>query len=264
MTLPETWAAMRLGNVLTRVDSKIDPQLSDVANHFYVGLEDIESHTGKILRTPIETTEDRAILSVKTVFQKGDILYGKLRPNLNKVYLADHDGICSTDIWALRTNEILLSEFAARYLRSPAIHKRASQLATGANLPRISAGAFDRIFIPAPTVPEQQRIVDVLKQAELVDTLTREARNLLDELAKQRFAEMFGHPAENSKGFETAPFRAFGELDRGVSKHRPRDASHLLGGPYPFIQTGDVSNAGDWITNYTSTYSDAGLAQSKL
>lgn len=55
-----------------------------------------------------------------------------------------------------------------------------------------------------------------------------------------------------------------GYVRRGKSKHRPRDASHLYDGPYPFIQTGDVKNAGLYIKNYTQTYSLAGLAQSKL
>lgn len=55
-----------------------------------------------------------------------------------------------------------------------------------------------------------------------------------------------------------------GYLSRGRSRHRPRDAAHLYGGPYPFIQTGDVKHAGLYITSYGQTYSEAGLAQSKL
>lgn len=55
-----------------------------------------------------------------------------------------------------------------------------------------------------------------------------------------------------------------GHVSRGRSRHRPRDAAHLYGGPFPFIQTGDVKHAGLYITEYTQTYSEAGLAQSKL
>lgn len=55
-----------------------------------------------------------------------------------------------------------------------------------------------------------------------------------------------------------------GTFDRGKSKFRPRDASHLYGGPYPFIQTGDVTSADGRIVNYRQTYSELGLAQSKL
>ena len=55
-----------------------------------------------------------------------------------------------------------------------------------------------------------------------------------------------------------------GSVSRSRSRHRPRDAAHLYGGPHPFIQTGDVKHAGLYITDYTQTYSEAGLAQSKL
>lgn len=55
-----------------------------------------------------------------------------------------------------------------------------------------------------------------------------------------------------------------GSVSRGRSRHRPRDAAHLYGGPHPFIQTGDVKHAGLYVTNFTQTYSDAGLEQSKL
>lgn len=55
-----------------------------------------------------------------------------------------------------------------------------------------------------------------------------------------------------------------GKVSRGRSRHRPRDAAHLYGGPFPFIQTGDVKHAGLYITKYQQTYSEAGLAQSKL
>src|ERR1700732_718334 len=55
-----------------------------------------------------------------------------------------------------------------------------------------------------------------------------------------------------------------GDVSRGRSRHRPRDAAHLYGGPYPFIQTGDIKNASGLITTYQQTYSDAGLAQSRL
>ena len=55
-----------------------------------------------------------------------------------------------------------------------------------------------------------------------------------------------------------------GFVSRGKSKHRPRDAVHLYGGEYPFIQTGDVKHAGLYLNEYTQTYSEAGLVQSKL
>jgi type I restriction enzyme S subunit len=66
------------------------------------------------------------------------------------------------------------------------------------------------------------------------------------------------------KGWSLARLGDLGEVNRGRSRHRPRYAEHLYGGPYPFIQTGDIKNSGGRITTYTQTYSEAGLAQSRL
>jgi type I restriction enzyme S subunit len=261
--LPESWMQMRIGDVLNRVEKKVNPQESETT-HFYVGLEHIQSYTGLLLRNADEVTESSDILSIKTVFQKGDILYGKLRPNLNKVYLSERDGICSTDIWVLRASSEVIPEFALYYLRSPAIHLRASQLAVGANLPRVPAESFDRILFPLPTLSEQQRIVVILQQLEAIGNERTRTLKSVSSITREHFIAMFGHPAENPHGFKVEKFSKLGTLDRGISKHRPRDAAHLYNGPYPFIQTGDVSNAGDWITEYKSTYSEAGLAQSRL
>lgn len=209
MRLPDTWLETRLGEALNRVEAKVDPQTSAALSHFYVGLEHIESHTGRLLRGAEEVTEGVDILSIKTAYQKGDILYGKLRPNLNKVYLAEQDGICSTDIWALRASSEVLPEYALHYLRSPAVHIRASQLATGANLPRIPANSFDRILLPFPTLPEQQRIVDVLGEAQRLRELRRSADITSNSIKQALFLEMFGDPFSNPKRLRKA---AIGKL----------------------------------------------------
>lgn len=64
--------------------------------------------------------------------------------------------------------------------------------------------------------------------------------------------------------WEPLKLNELGEVSRGRSRHRPRDAAHLYGGPYPFIQTGDVKHASLYLTEHSQTYSEAGLAQSKL
>ncbi|WP_407345141.1 restriction endonuclease subunit S [Dickeya ananatis] len=72
----------------------------------------------------------------------------------------------------------------------------------------------------------------------------------------------FNFPAPEK--WELVRLSSLGEVNRGRSRHRPRDAAHLYGGPYPFIQTGDVKASNGRITSYTQTYSEAGLQQSRL
>lgn len=66
------------------------------------------------------------------------------------------------------------------------------------------------------------------------------------------------------EGWAWATMPQLGELNRGKSKHRPRDDQALYGGPYPFIQTGDVRRSDGLITGFTQTYSELGLSQSRL
>ena len=75
---------------------------------------------------------------------------------------------------------------------------------------------------------------------------------------------MFGDPVSNSYDLPEATLPDLGKFGRGVSKHRPRNDIKLLGGKYPLIQTGDVANAGLYITSYSNTYSELGLKQSKM
>src|SRR5438067_4649726 len=73
---------------------------------------------------------------------------------------------------------------------------------------------------------------------------------------------MAGDPPPS--GWRMVKLGDLGEVNRGTSRHRPRNAPHLYGGPYPFIQTGDVARSGGRIVKHEQTYSKAGLAQSRL
>lgn len=84
---------LELGEICDKINNNINPQ-DNVGIVKYIGLENIESNTGTLVGDI--NSEYSLIKSAKTRFNKGDILYGKLRPNLNKVWQAEFDGICST------------------------------------------------------------------------------------------------------------------------------------------------------------------------
>lgn len=118
--------------------------------------------------------------------------------------------------------------------------------------------------IPVYSEKDQIVIEENLNKINYVIELRRKQIDLLDELVKFRFVEMFGDPVVNDKKWEIRYFSDLGELKRGKSKHRPRNDPILLGGKYPLIQTGDVTNSNTYIKSYTSTYSEEGLKQSKM
>ncbi|NJA08107.1 restriction endonuclease subunit S [Methylococcaceae bacterium WWC4] len=262
MKLPESWVETRLGDVLERVDTKIDPQTSSISSHFYIGLEHIESHTGHLLREAGDKTEGGDILSIKTQFKAGDILYGKLRPNLNKVYLSEQDGICSTDIWALRATRVIIPEFAVHYLRSPAVHVRASQLAAGANLPRVPASSFDRIPIVLPTILEQQRIVDLMRQAELIVESRSTIQKAIGDTINEHYAKLFGDVFANEKSWPIAKLGTISNVVRGSSP-RPQGDPRLFGGPVPRLMVSDLSRDGLWVNAKTDSLTEEGAKFSR-
>lgn len=118
--------------------------------------------------------------------------------------------------------------------------------------------------IPVYSEKDQIVIEENLNKINYVIELRRKQIDLLDELVKARFVEMFGDPVVNDKKWKIRYFSDLGELKRGKSKHRPRNDPILLGGKYPLIQTGDVTNSNTYIKSYTSTYSEEGLKQSKM
>lgn len=128
----------------------------------------------------------------------------------------------------------------------------------------LSVQKIKDIELILPSLPEQQRIADILDKAEAINQKREQVLALCDEFLRATFLDMFGDPVSNPKGWEFKDFAELGELNRGKSKHRPRNDPKLLGGDYPLIQTGDVANSKGYITNFTSTYSEFGLKQSKL
>ncbi len=139
-------------------------------------------------------------------------------------------------------------------------------LGTGSTFPNISTTTLAGLPIPYPLVIEQQRIVAILD--EVFDAITTAKDNTEKNI--QSAHALFESQLEtifNQRGPSWVE-RTLSEIaitfGRGKSKHRPRNAPHLYGGKHPFIQTGDVRNADHIITEYSQTYSEAGLAQSKL
>ena len=134
----------------------------------------------------------------------------------------------------------------------------------GTGQPFIKPSDVKRHKVFLPPIEEQRRIAAILDQAETLRTQRRTALALLDSLTQSLFLDMFGDPVANPKGWPTPKFGEVGKLDRGISKHRPRNAPELLGGKHPLVQTGEVANCDGYIRSYTSTYSDLGLRQSKM
>ena len=162
------------------------------------------------------------------------------------------------------------SRFEPAYLKhlltSDQFHRQFMQTVSGVggSLLRARPSEVGKIRIQLPSRAEQRRVAAILDKAASMRRKRQQASRLSDDFLRAVFIEMFGDPVANPKGWKVRPFAELGSLDRGVSKHRPRNDPTLLGGKHPLIQTGDVANCDGYVRTYTSTYSDKGLAQSKL
>jgi len=148
---------------------KINPQNTKEQEFYYLGLEHIESNTGKIPYKNIEIGNN--IQSTKNVFKKGDVLYGKLRPYLNKVAIADFDGICSTDMLVLKSEIPLILKYV---LSSNSFVEKTSLLTKGVSLPRIKIEAFLNIKVSYPPAEQQKEVVEEIEAIEKKITVLEE------------------------------------------------------------------------------------------
>ena len=142
--------------------------------------------------------------------------------------------------------------------------RKLKNLTHGATMKHIVKKDFENTLIPYPDSETQQKIASTLDNLKRIIKFRKLELTKLDELIKARFVEMFGDPVLNPNNYELIKLSDLGALNRGKSKHRPRNDPKLLGGPYPLIQTGDITNSDIFIRKYNSTYSKFGLEQSKM
>lgn len=132
------------------------------------------------------------------------------------------------------------------------------------NIANLDLKRLAALSVPLPPLSEQRRIAAILDHADTLRTKRRKSTEQLNEFSKAVFVDMFGDPVTNPLAWELKPLGQFGILDRGVSRHRPRNDPALLGGPYQLVQTGEVANSGGYIRQTEQSYSELGLKQSKL
>lgn len=208
----------------------------------YVGLEHVEKERGRFVEDFVPTPLN--MLATNFRFTPKHVLYGKLRPYLNKVVLPNFDGVCTTEILPILPNEEKLDRtFLWAILLSPTFVNWATSQISGANLPRLDPKLLAEYEIPLPPLDEQKRIASLLARADRLRQLRRHARRLADSLLQSLFVEMFGDPGINSNGWDIVDLQ---ELSRLITDGTHVTPTYLQSG-IPFISTVHVSEKGiDW------------------
>ena len=155
--IPAHWKWCGLDEAVEcRAAAKVSPK-SIREEDWILDLEDIDGIAGKVTKHAVFS--ERKSLSTKASFETGDVLYGKLRPYLNKVVIADKAGFCTTEIIPLRPMDFLLAGYLRIFLRSPYFLQYAAQRNYGMKMPRLGTKDLESAQIAIPPPAEQKRIV---------------------------------------------------------------------------------------------------------
>lgn len=153
----ENWRTLPLRDVADyRAAAKVDP-ISIPERAWLLDLEEVEKDSGRILK--FTTFQQKASTSTKAAFVAGDVLYGKLRPYLNKVVVAPRAGFCTTEIVPIRSRGSILPEYLCLFLRSPGFVRYATSKSYGMKMPRLGTSDAESAEISIPSLAEQRRIV---------------------------------------------------------------------------------------------------------
>jgi restriction endonuclease S subunit len=192
--LPHAVAAFPLcaiGDIVKERKETLDPQAQPDALVNYLGLENVQSTTGSLV--DFAPRYGKEIKSRSKVFRPGDILYGRLRPYLNKVYVADgsvDSGICSTEFLVLTPDtRRVLPHFLRGLLSSGFVHQVVSRLQTGSALPRLQLDDLLSIEVPLPPLEQQQAyeaflIAQAAYQRKLAEELAELPQRTLSTLMR--------------------------------------------------------------------------------
>ena len=184
------WKQVQLKEILGKVGKNIEPK-NERGPITYIGLENIEQGTGRIIGEIDNQFEE--IKSTKLVFNVGNVLYGKLRPNLNKVWLADRNGICSTDFLVLKFNKLVAKpEFYSKYFLSDKFNSEVIIGIQGAQLPRVSFEYFSSIKVPLPPIEIQKLIVKSIEEEMQHIDSNKKLIQLFEAKVKRKIAEVWG------------------------------------------------------------------------
>lgn len=213
--LPISWIRATLGDITDYgAPKQVSPTRID-AEAWIVELEDVEKESSRLLQRL--TFAERRSKSNKSSFEEGDILYGKLRPYLNKVVLADSPGYCTTEIVPISPEEGIESKWVFYALKNPDFIRYVSAITRGINMPRLTTDDARAVEMAVPPTNEQRRIVAKL------DALFERSHAIRDKL--DRVPRLL---ANLQKSILNAAFR--GDLTREWRANNPsvEPASELL------------------------------------
>ena len=181
---------------------KVSPSTKNIERQgaWLLNLDMVEQQTGRVIEYKYVGEDDLNGSIIQ--FDTENVLYSKLRPNLNKVVLPQKDGFSTSELLPLRPDASVLNrDYLAVFLRSDSFVTWAVSKTAGAKMPRLGTKDLMNAEIPVPTIEQQKTIAEKFKKLEQLISLRKQQLAKLDELVKARFVEMFGDPVNNPMNY---------------------------------------------------------------
>lgn len=170
------WGRGAFGDLAKVSSQKHDPRKRG-GSYPCIELEHISQDSGKVLGV----VESVGLSSIKSVFNRGDVLFGKLRPYLRKFARPSFDGVCSTEIWVLKPGKQMAREYLFQFIQTNIFIAEANKSA-GSKMPRADWRVVSELVVKIPSLQEQQKIAQVLTTADKeIETLEAKLAHLQDE-----------------------------------------------------------------------------------
>lgn len=191
------WEMVELGDAFNKVTKSVFPIALEVKEVNYLGLDNISQGNGHLIGGV--KTNPKEIKSTKTLFKPKHILYGKLRPNLNKVYYSEIEGICSTDIFVLEAKDEIIPKFYSYHFLSEKFKTEVLKGIKGAQLPRVGYEYFSTLVIPKPPVQIQHQIVSQIEKEQELVNANKQLIEIFEQKIKDRIAKVWGEEKKEER-----------------------------------------------------------------
>lgn len=266
------WQIKKLGDLcgieLGKTPSRANKTFWDAkreTRNVWLSIADLLNAEDNIVVDSKEYLSDKGAALSKTI-RKGTLLVS-FKLTLGRLAFAGRDLFTNEAIAALTIfNEHELSKEFLFYFLHFFDWRKAAENDVKLKGMTLNKAKLKEIGVPFPPILDQKRIVKILDEVfERVNTVKENTEKNLQnarELFESYLQNVFANPGD---GWEEKTLKQVSiTFGRGKSKNRPRNDPKLYGGKYPFVQTGDIRNSNHFITEYTQTYNEAGLVQSKL
>ncbi len=245
-----------------KTPARSNPDYWNSNDHKWISIGDL-SRCKKYIEDTKEYISDKAVKESGISIIPADTVVMSFKLSIGKTAIVPESMYSNEAIMSFRDKHVvdLLPDYIYYMFLSKDWDDGTNKAVMGKTL---NKATLSKIKVKIHSIAEQKEIVQILDKVNSIIEARQSELQQLDDLIKARFVEMFGDPVSNPFELPIKKLSELGSLDRGRSQHRPRNAPELLGGPYPLIQTGEVSAAGLYITEYHSTYTELGLKQSRM